>query len=258
MVTRLKKMLINAAILVGVLYALLLIFMYVSQRSLLYFPSPAYETTKQTRMFEREGFVLNGYVINPGQTDALIYFGGNAEAVIANAGWFHEHLPELTVYLMDYRGYGHSEGEPSEQALLGDALHVYDIISKEHQNLSAMGRSLGSGVANYLAAHRKIDKLTLITPYDSIVDVAQGHYPIVPVGWLLKDHYPSWQWAPSVKAEVLVIIAGQDRVVPPAHAERLITHFSGKVSKVILPDATHNDIFSWPNNQAAIKDFLAR
>lgn len=239
-------------------YVIILLLMYFFQRSLLYFPPPPPSSVnEQPITFKSEGQQLNGWVINPGQSNAIIYFGGNAEGIEQNATLFNEKLPNDTVYLIQYRGYGSSSGKPTEQALFSDALFIYDQIQAKYDTISTIGRSLGTGVATYLATSRTIANLVLITPFDSIVNVAQNAYPFLPVGLLMKDKYESWRRADKVTARTLVFIAGKDQIVPPIHAKKLLSHFTDtQASELTISDASHNDISTYPEYGTALSLFF--
>jgi pimeloyl-ACP methyl ester carboxylesterase len=145
----------------------------VYQRRLIYYPvalDPSF--VAERIVVDNQGTRLQGWVLNPGQRKAVIYFGGNSEMITHRRGFFEDVFRDYSVYLINYRGYGDSEGSPSEAGLFSDALAIYDQLSPRHQSISAYGRSLGSGVAVYLAARRPLEKLILLTPYDSVAAVA--------------------------------------------------------------------------------------
>ena len=127
-------------------YGVLCVFMYLQQRAMMYFPSSE-NTTPLAKHFwlTSEGQQLKVWQLNQGK-DAVLYFGGNAEAVEYNIPLFTSILQDKTVYLVNYRGYGGSSGKPTQQALFADALAVYDEIESKHATVSVIGRSLGSGV----------------------------------------------------------------------------------------------------------------
>ncbi len=241
-------------------YVLILVLMYFFQRHLLYFPTPPNtEVKEQTISFTHQGETLNGWVLNPGKPDAIVYYGGNAERVEKNISLFKDKLATHTVYLINYRGYGQSTGEPTEEGLFTDALFIYDQLKTKHQTISAVGRSLGTGVASYLAANRIIDKLVLITPFDSITNVAQGTYWFLPVSLLIKDKFASWQLADKITANTLVFIAEADQVVPPEHAKNLLNHFTREqVQSITIKAARHGDISFYPQFKWALVDFLSK
>jgi pimeloyl-ACP methyl ester carboxylesterase len=197
-------------------------------------------------------------VVNPGQARALLYFGGNGEAIQHNRNSLARWLPQHTVYLVAYRGYGASEGEPSEALLLEDALALYDAVVATHDEIDVVGRSLGSGVAVHVAVQRPVARLVLVTPFDSAQAVAQAAYPWVPVAWLMQDRYDSLGRAARVEAPTLVLSAGRDRVVPQAHTAALLDAFAQPPQHIAFPAADHNDIHDQPGYAAAMTAFLAR
>jgi pimeloyl-ACP methyl ester carboxylesterase len=192
-----KEIIFIALVLLGV-YLLLAAFLYVYQRRLIYYPvalDPSF--VAERIVVDNQGTRLQGWVLNPGQRKAVIYFGGNSEMITHRRGFFEDVFRDYSVYLINYRGYGDSEGSPSEAGLFSDALAIYDQLSPRHQSISAYGRSLGSGVAVYLAARRPLEKLILLTPYDSVAAVAQKIYPMFPVRYLIKDRFDSSTTAKS-------------------------------------------------------------
>ena len=191
----------------------------------------------------------------------VLYFGGNAEEV----SWMLDQLreraaaaeePRAAWLLVDYRGYGASEGAPSEQALTADALAWYDRFAGSSARVYAFGRSLGSGVAVQLAAARRLDGVVLVAPFDSLVQVGKRHYPLLPVGLLLKHRFDSLARAPGITAPLLCIAAAQDEVIPPQHARRLFDAWAGAKRWVEVP-GLHNEMDRQPEFWPSIGAFLA-
>ena len=177
------------------------------------------------------------------ERDALLYFGGNAEDVSLNMPDLSAAFPKRAIYLLHYRGYGGSSGQPSEVGLVADSIALFDRVHALHSNVLVVGRSLGSGIAVHLASVRPVERLVLITPYDSLVAVAAHQYPFVPVRWLLRDKFESWRYAPKVTAPTLVVAAEQDEVIPPDNTRLLETRFRrGVVSFKVIPGVGHNTI----------------
>lgn len=240
-------------------YLALCALLYLQQRRLVYYPQ--FTRTEQARTdfaFARPDAVLRGWVVNPGQRDALLYFGGNAEAVESNREAFARWLPSHTVYLVAYRGYGASDGHPSETALLADALALRDEVARRHPagRVAVAGRSLGSGVATHVAAERAVPDLVLVTPFDSLAAVARSHYPVFPVDLLLRDRYESVKRLPRHRGRLLVLRAGRDAVVPPANTDRLLAALDGRAEVVDFPGAGHDDLSADPAYWPAIRGFL--
>ena len=226
-----------------VLYVIGAIALYLYQREILYIPSIEYDHQFDGFQLENEQELLNIISLNPGKKRAIIYFGGNAEAVVFNAEPFLKNFSDYTVYLANYRGYGGSTGEPTEEGLYSDSLALYDLLAGEHESVSVMGRSLGSGVATYLASQRPVSHLALITPYDSIKNVVQAHVPIYPIGLLIKDEYNSVEKAQRVSAPVFIVMAELDKVIPRSHSIELFKAFrAGQVSSINIEGADHNNL----------------
>ncbi|WDE01751.1 alpha/beta fold hydrolase [Thalassomonas actiniarum] len=227
------------------------------QRSLIYFPSSTVDHGYPELEFASQGQVIKTILVNGGQKKALLYFGGNAETVAFNAVDFTRALPDHSIYLVNYRGYGGSSGSPNEQGLYSDALAIYDRLSGQHSSIGVIGRSLGSGIASYLAAKRDISHLVLVTPFGSIEAVAQAQFPIYPMKYLLKDKYNSAARSKDIKAKVLLVIAEHDRVIAQVHSDKLVTAYTPLKPQVeLIKNADHNDISQYPKYYQVIQTFL--
>jgi pimeloyl-ACP methyl ester carboxylesterase len=205
-----------------------------------------------------DGTRLHAWFLKSGP-DLVLYFGGNAEQV----SWMLEaaavETPGISWLLTDYRGYGASQGSPSESNLVSDAIlwHQYAIHQLHVKQVFAFGRSLGSGVAVALAARRPLAGVMLVTPFDSLTAVAQHYYPYLPVKWMLRHRFDSIALAPRLEVRMLCLIAERDEVIPPAHAERLYEAWGGPKRKLVLTGAQHNDTDSSPAFWRAIRSFLS-
>jgi fermentation-respiration switch protein FrsA (DUF1100 family) len=241
------------------LYAALCLLMFFTQRSQIYFPVRESVAPGATPLL----FAVNGARIKvwtverPGPA-ALLYFGGNAEDVGASIGMFAGRLPGHSLHFVNYRGYGGSTGRPSERALVADAIALYDQLSARYAEVSVIGRSLGSGVAAQLASEREVRRLALVTPFDSLVNVARAHFPWFPVGLLMLDRYDSASRASAITAEVLVMIAETDEIVPRARSDALVNAFRTRPRVVVLEAARHNEIDLDPRYLDEVATFLGR
>ncbi|MGF1759359.1 lysophospholipase [Photobacterium sagamiensis] len=240
------------------LYIAFCLVLFAMQRKFLYFPQPAGGLIGAAEIhFESDGEQLNGWVVNEGHPKALLYYGGNAERIEDNIPFFEAVLPDYTVYLIPYRGYGNSTGEPTEEGLYSDALHIFEQIKARHVLISLMGRSLGSGIATYVAANREVEKLILVTPFDSIESVAKTVYWMLPVSLLIKDKFQSLHRVKNITAKTYIFIAENDRVIPRASTERLIAQFTDQlVTITVIARADHNDISQYPEYVAGLKHAL--
>ncbi len=252
-----KQSLKRMGILTIFIYLGMGLFLYLNQRNLLYFPTDDEQTAYESFDFLNDDASVHVIVLNKGYQNAILYFGGNAESMAGSSDYIAGQFPKFTVYLMDYRGYGKSTGEPSEKALYSDALKLYDIIKPKHERISVGGRSLGTGIATYVAAQREVSKLALITPYDSIVSVAEGLYPLYPVGFLVEDKYDSVSRVKEIKAKTLIVIAENDKVIPRENTDVLIEAFDAKQLEVIvIKNRGHIDISSDERYYKIMQDFI--
>ena len=240
-------------------YAGLVAWLFSKQRDLIYLPEGTRIDVPQSDFTLARGDVqLHGWVLHPQAGRPVIYFGGNAESVHNRREMLDRLLPDRAVYLVSYRGYGASGGQPTETMLLGDALALFDDVRARHPDepIAVIGSSLGSGVASYVASQRAVSQLVLIAPFDSLTAVAQAHYPMFPVRWILRDRFDSIDRLRGYEGEVMIVRAALDQVVPPANTNRLIAAF-GKPPKVVdLPQAGHNTISGDPVFERALADFL--
>jgi uncharacterized protein len=232
----------------ALLYAALCITLLFRQRSLIYYPRRASvgPETNLLRLATPEGDVLVSEWPQKGPR-ALLYFGGNAEFVGASLPTLANAFPDHALYGMYYRGYGGSAGSPTEGALRHDALALYDRVSREHPQVTIMGRSLGSGIAVWLASQRPACRLILVTPFNSLQELAAALFPYLPVKLLLLDKYESWRFAPAVTAPTLILGAEKDEIIPSASTRALVSHFRRDlVTFSVMAEAHHNTISDHP------------
>ena len=240
-----------------IIYLAFGLFLFVFQRRLIYFPTNKIPHNFEQIQLENEKETIEVIVLNPKNEEAMIYCGGNAEAVIYNAENFLSTFPTKTLYLLNYRGYGGSSGNPTEKGILSDILILFDKIHQNHKKIHVMGRSLGTGVVTFLASKRPIEKMILVSPYDSIKNIAQNKFPIYPIFMLLKDKYDSISRVNNIKTKTMILIAENDEVIPKKHSLRLISEFpSGNITVKTILDVGHNDISRKIEYYEHLKNFL--
>ena len=254
-----KRLLAFAALIV-LLLAMGLAACHLGQRKLVYYPgftrgdAIAADFTLQ----RPDGAVLRGWADRPDRPRALIYFGGNAETLQAARRQLAASCGGWAAYFVPYRGYGGSDGSPSAAAILPDALALYDEVARSHpgQPVAVIGRSLGSGVAAYVTAHRPVSRLVLVTPFDSLGEVAKHHYPWLPIDLIMRERYDSARWLRGRDLPaVLVIRASEDAVVPAARTDALLRALPAS-TRVVDVDGDHGSLSQHPAYEAALADFL--
>ncbi|QJR13146.1 hypothetical protein DSM104443_04241 [Usitatibacter rugosus] len=212
------------------------------------------------RVTARDGIALEGILLKPPGPPAplLVYFGGNAEEVTEGAAGATK-FGMRALLLVNYRGYGGSQGAPSEPAIVSDALELFDWASKrsdvDASRIAVIGSSLGSGVAVQVAAQRPVKAVVLASPYDSIAEVAASHYRFFPVRWLVRNPFDSMSRAPGIRVPALIVIGAADTTIPPAHSKRLAAAWGGPHEELLLEGKGHNDLYG-PEYDAAVRGFL--
>ncbi len=230
------------------IYLVLAVLLYVFQRSLIYFPTGEVQQAGIESIRVQSGQEqLKVWALNTEARDAIIYLGGNAEDVALSIEPQGRIFPQHAVYLVNYRGYGGSTGTPTEAGLYQDAESVFDALKSRHENISVIGRSLGSGVAVHLAAVRDVHRLVVVTPYDSIEAIGKSRFPFFPIGLLIKDRFPAASMAVGIRIPVLALLAEHDKVIPRIHSDNLVAAFPGPdVTRLVIKDTAHNTIHQGP------------
>ncbi len=248
-----------------IFYLFCAFFMYLRQDSFIFYPTAAkHEDQSFDKVVDyhlQGGPVeLRGWLVNPGfvRDKLLIYYGGNAEDVFLNIEEY-QGIQAATLFVA-YRGYGPSTGNPGETEFYADALAVFDDMVNTYapKEIYLIGRSLGSGVACHVAGQRPVHGAILVTPFDSIENVAKSHYPWLPIGLLLRHRFVSLDALPLIHCPLLVIYAGRDRVIPVERTENLIRHIQSEKEVVFIAEADHGTIEMYSDYWQALLRFLNR
>ncbi|WP_419913651.1 alpha/beta hydrolase [Hoeflea sp.] len=174
----------------------------------------------------------------------LLGFGGNAWSANTMATVLHQIFPDHEIAALHYRGYGPSSGRPSSKALFADAALAYDHLAGKSQNgVVAVGFSIGASVAVDLAAKRELEGLVLVTPFDSLKELAAAHYPWLPVRPLLRHHMESAETLGKLALPVAIITAENDDVVPAKRSKPLREAAADLRSDIVIGGTGHNDIY---------------
>ena len=193
----------------------------------------------------------------------LVYFHGNAGSVcdrLPLASDF-ENPGQYNFIFAEYSGYSNDPGPKNTKTFTEDAIRLYDHLQDKFDlPIVAMGRSLGTTVATYLASKRKVEKLVLVSPLTSIVDVGRRHYPIPKFisKRILRDHsFDATLWAPHVKSPVLCLQGDQDMIVPLDIAQKQSKNFTtSELTFHIVKGAGHNDIDNFRDYSLKLNSFL--
>ncbi len=241
-------------------------------KKLLYFPVPL-DKIQENRLAQLgaslkpfsiavdDKTTLRGWIIekNMAGLPTLFYFGGNAEEVSLNIEDYLARV-DANVVLVNYRGYGQSQGQPVEEDLKADALAIFDRIAGDYNltpdQCGAWGRSLGSSMASYLVWKRGLKRLILTCPFDSIEAVAAGYYPSWLVGFILTDRHRITDFSGQIQADTLILKASDDEIIPSERTHALYESLTGPKKMITIENAGHNTISEVRGYYEAINNYL--
>ncbi len=239
------------------LYFGAVIYLYVTQDNKIFNRKWAkpYEPTiaKKITFKTSDGIVLEGaYIENGKNLPLVLYFSGNANNVIEFVDKTASKIKHYNFIGFNYPGYAGSKGKPCEKCILKYALEIFDKYKPE----IIIGRSLGSAVAAYVASKRKIKKLVLITPFDSIVNIAKSRYPFLPVEKLVKYKFNEVKWIKNIKAPVNVLLVKNDNVVPQKNISNLLKNIKNLNKKTVVSGIKHGNIYEYKNFNKILTELL--
>jgi fermentation-respiration switch protein FrsA (DUF1100 family) len=251
-------------------YAILVLIMYLAQRHFTYFPdrtrydpaSVGLPDFEEIQIETADGLSLIAWYKAAAEgRPTILLFQGNA-GNIANRNFKARAFADrgYGMLMPNYRGYGGSDGSPSEAGLQEDgraAVRYLADAGVPPEEIVLYGESLGSGVSVALAESIDVAALVLEAPYTSLPDVASSAYPWLPVRFLMKDRFASIESIGKVKAPLLVVHGSEDEVIPVALGQELFEAANEPKRLVIISGAHHNDIFDLGSG-AAIFDFLEK
>jgi len=186
-------------------------------------------------------------------------FHGNAGLAVQRAYWADalERVQPgrpLSIYVLEYPGYGRRSGTPTQVSLTAAALTAFDAIPGSDR-IHLLGESLGCAVAAQMAQMRpqRVGGLVLVTPFNRLADVAAHHYPWLPVRWLVKDRWESDAALREFPGPLAIIAAERDSIVPARFAQRLHDGYPGRKRLHVIPGEDHNFfVFDQPWFRAAV------
>ncbi len=195
-----------------------------------------------------DGVKLSGWFVPSESARGVILFchgnAGNISHRLESIQIFHQL--GLDVFIFDYRGYGQSEGKPTEQGTYKDAEAAWQYLIKERQvnpnEVIVFGRSLGGAVAAWLAQSHIPGALILESTFTSLPDIAGTLYPYIPVRLLLRFHYNTAEYLDRVNCPVLIVHSCDDEIMPFNHGRRLF-EMAKKPKKFLEIAGTHNEGF---------------
>ena len=197
---------------------------------------------------------INGWLVPaPDAKLTILFFHGNA-------GNISHRLEKLAIlhdlgvntFIIDYRGFGRSEGKPNEQGTYHDAQAAYDYVVgrarppgapfSTPRSIILYGESLGSAVAADLASKVEVGGLVLEEAFTSVGDVGQKMFPFFPVRWLVQNKYDTLSKMPRIKVPLLILHSREDEIFDMSYPQRLLAAANEPKTFVEL-HGNHNDAF---------------
>ena len=196
-----------------------------------------------------DGLTLHGwYIPGPGDVTWLWFHGngGNISHRLDEAALFR-HALGINQLLFDYRGYGRSEGKPSESGAYRDSRAALDYLHSrrdvDRDRIVYFGRSLGTAVAVELATVYEPLGLVLVAPFTSVSDMARISFPLLPLHLLVKGRYDSLERIGRIKRPLLIVHGDSDQTIPIEQGWRLFQAANEPKEFLTLPGTDHNDTY---------------
>lgn len=240
-------------------------FIFFPERKLLATPADVELEFEDLRFSAADGTQLHGWLVPGAEETALLWFHGNAGNVgdrVALLKELHEQLG-VSILILEYRGYGASEGTPSEEGLYLDAQAALEALigrlGSDPAQVALFGQSLGAAVAVELAIRHPPLALILESAFTSVQEMARHHYPWLPVGGLLRTRFDSLEKIPGLRAPLLVLHGDHDEIAPVAMGKALFEAAPEPKRLRVFRGAGHNDLPIVAGEQyfVALREFLA-
>lgn len=264
---RLKLYLVAIFLTVGALYSGVLGYIYFNQQALVFKPDGELPKPSEVGLADMEvvslpmadGTLLTAWSAPAAREGAptVLFFHGQSGNLSDRSDRLREILNSgFGLFAPSYRGFPGSAGEPSEKALIADAILMYDRLKADGASIILHGQSLGTGIAAAVAAERPNARmLVLEAPYTATVDIAAERYPFLPVSALMKDQFRTRDLIADIRIPILIFHGTLDETIPVAHGQALAALAGETVQLFVIPGGTHNDLWShglWDEVQTAL------
>ena len=265
-----KQILLNILIAVIALYILICVLLFLFQERLIFFPQKLEKDHKFNfdQKFEelyipaKDSTLLHGLLFKSDSSKGLIfYLHGNAGS-LGSWGEVAETYTALNydVFMLDYRGYGKSEGSiTGQEQMFQDVQTVYDEVRNRYSenDIIVLGYSLGTGLASKLASANSPRLLILQTPFYSLTDLMKHLYPVIPT-FLLKYKFETDRYIKDCKMPIVIFHGNQDEIIYYGSSLKLKEEFKTKVTLVTLIGQGHNGMTENPDYRREIKKVLKK
>ena len=267
MPSQLGSLLLRVVGVAAAAYAALLGYLYVAQESIIFVgrPLPAAHAFDFDVPFEEvdvevDGAVLNALHFRQPDPRGVVFFlhgnGGNLESWTSGVKFYQRVNYDL--FMFDYRGYGKSTGAiESEAQLHEDVRTLWNRIAPLYADKRKViyGRSLGAALAARLATDAEADLVALVSPFESMLTMADAQYPIVPAR-LVRYPFRNDLAVPAIEAPILFVHGDRDELIPLEHSHRLLERAITPSRLLVIEGADHNDIHQFDSYLSGFAEAL--
>jgi dipeptidyl aminopeptidase/acylaminoacyl peptidase len=235
------------------IYIAAAIYLYISQRDVLFNPLPDYQTPAelglddftQIPLVTADSVTIHGWWHPPKlNAPTIVFFHGNGSTLVHYTTFLKLLAKHFGVLAVEYRGFAGLPGDPSETGVYEDARAAIRYLQEQQgidsKHLILTGQSLGTGVATQMATEYDTHALVLISPYTAIVDIAAERYWFFPVRPLLTERFDTLTKIAKVDEPILIFHGTTDKTVPYAMSERLVQHNPATIQLFTLKDQGHD------------------
>jgi fermentation-respiration switch protein FrsA (DUF1100 family) len=242
-----------------ILVALCAVFLMACESKIIYHPykypegiwdPSSYNIQVEDIFFQaQDGTQLHGwYIPSPNAQATLLWFHGNAGNLTHRVENIQQLKPlNINIFIFDYRGYGKSEGSPSEKGIYQDSQAAYDVLIREKnvspQRLFLFGRSLGGICAVEVASRNPAAGLILESVFTSARDMAGKVFPLLPIRWAIRSKFDAEKKVPHLKLPKLFLHGTEDEVVPYELGRKLYSAAANPKEFYDIEGAGHNDTY---------------
>ncbi len=252
---RFPRIMLGFLIVALALYAAAAGFMWANQRKFMYFPDRAIlapaayglEDFKEIVLDAQDRVKLSLWHHAPAEGfPTIVYFHGNGGHLGHRSTYFRLFADAGFGLLgLDYRGYGNSQGTPTEANILEDARttlrYARETLGLQDKDIALFGESLGTSVAVRMAAEQPVNAVILQSAFTSAHGRAQELYPWLPVRLLMQDTFDSLRYIRNVRAPMLFLHGERDSIIPIAHGRALYEAATAPKHFISYPEINHND-----------------
>lgn len=257
------NLIIDTLIRLIIIYLLFGLFLFFSQKSMLYYPdNQDFEDCNRFNDYQKINF--NGtrfYYKQDSLDNVIIYYHGNAGSA-CDRGYFKSFFEQSnsSIIFVEYAGYSNDNTKPSKKLILQDVDNINNFVKENSfKNVIIYGQSIGSGAASYHSSIGDVDSLILVGSFSSLDDIVQSRYIIYPASVLLREKYDNIKWLQNFKGNVIILHGDSDQLIPHRFSQKLFNEITTEKKEYVLIDGKgHNDIWNSPIFREKLIEFINR